>query len=119
MKLVLDFEQSHFGQKKIEKNVYKFIEAIYNEFFYTYAFDFEGNYDRLIKKFCHMSVFSVCLQYLRCGRSSEKKSGYCKVCLKVRENTFYDYNAFLSLKVSDIDNYLDISSSLRIDLDVF
>ena len=109
----------NLGKNEIAGNVYKLIEAISNEFFHTYAFDFEGNYDRLIKKFCHMSVFSVCLQYLRCGRSSEKKSGYCKVCLKVRENTFYDYNAFLSLKVSDIDNYLDISSSRRIDLDVF
>ena len=109
----------NLGKNKIEGNVYKLIEAISNEFFYTYAFDFEGNYDRLIKKFCHMSLFSVCLHFLRCRRSSEKKSGYCKVCLKVRENTFYDYNAFLSLKVSDIDNYLDISSSLKIDLDVF
>ena len=109
----------NLGKNKIEGNDYKLIEAISNEFFYTYAFDFEGNYDRLIKKFCHMSLFSVCLHFLRCRRSSEKKSGYCKVCLKVRENTFYDYNAFLSLKVSDIDNYLDISSSRRIDLDVF
>ena len=42
------------------------------------------------------------------------------MCLRVRENTFYEYNAFLSLKVSsNTDNYLNISSSERIDLDVF
>ena len=67
-----------------------------------------------------MLLFSVCQHFLRCQRSCEKLSGYCKMCLRVRENTFYEYNAFLSLKVSsNTDNYLNISSSERIDLDVF
>ena len=66
-----------------------------------------------------MSLFSVCLHFLRCQRSCEKKSGYSKMCSRVRENNFYDYNAFLSLKVSYMDDYLDISSSERIDLEVF
>ena len=67
-----------------------------------------------------MSLFSVCMHFLRCRRSCEKLSGYCKMCLRVRENTFYEYNVFLSLKVSsNTDNYLNISSSERIDLDVF
>ena len=57
-----------------------------------------------------MSLFSVCLHFLRCQGSCEKKSGYCKMCSGVRENTFYDYIAFLSSKVSRMDNYLDISS---------
>ena len=40
--------------------------------------------------------------------------------LRVRENTFYEYNVFLRLKVSsNTDDYLNISSSERIDLDVF
>ena len=41
------------------------------------------------------------------------------MCSRVRENTFYDYNAFLSLKVNRMGDYLDISSSERVDLDVF
>ena len=42
------------------------------------------------------------------------------MCSRIRENTFYEYNAFLSLKVSgDADDYLNISSSERIDFDVF
>ena len=49
----------------------------------------------------------------------KKKFGDCRVCSTVRENTFYEYNAFLSLNVSYTDDYLDISSSERIDLDVF
>ena len=40
------------------------------------------------------------------------------MCSRARENSFYDYNAFLSLKVSRMDDYLDISSSERVDLDV-
>ena len=66
-----------------------------------------------------MSLFSVCLHFLRCRRSCDKKSGYCKMCSRVRKNTFYDYNAFLSLKVSRKDDYLDIGSSERVDLNVF
>ena len=109
-----------FWTKKIEENVFKLIEAIHSELFYIYAFDFEGNYEKLIKKFCHMSLFSVSLHFLKCWRSCEKLSGYCKMCSRIRENTFYEYNAFLSLKVSgDADDYLNISSSERIDFDVF
>ena len=36
------------------------------------------------------------------------------------ENTFYEYNAFLGFKVSsDADDYLNVSSSERVDFDVF
>ena len=65
-----------------------------------------------------MSLSSDCLHSLRCRRSCEKLSGYCKMCSRVRDNTFYEYNALLSLKVNT-DDYLNISSSERIDLDVF
>ena len=86
------------------------IEAIHSELFDTFAFDFEENYDKLIKKSRRLSLFSVCLHFLRCRRSCEKLSGFCKICLRVREN----------LKVSsNTDDYLNISSSERIDLDVF
>ena len=109
-----------FWTKKFEENVFKLIEAIRSELFYTYAFDFEGNFDKLIKKFGYMSLFSVSLHFLRCRRSCEKLSGHCEMCSRVRENTFDEYNAFLSLKVSsNTDDYLYISSSERIDLDVF
>ena len=101
---------SVFLDKKNEENVLKLIEAIHSELFDTFAFDFEENYDKLIKKSRRLSLFSVCLHFLRCRRSCEKLSGFCKICLRVREN----------LKVSsNTDDYLNISSSERIDLDVF
>ena len=50
----------------------------------------------------------------------KRKLGYCKVCSRFRENTFYESYAFLNLIVdSTTDDYLNISSSERIDLDVF
>ena len=96
------------------------IQAINNELFESKAFDFEENYDKLIKRFRQMSLFSVCLHFLRCRGSSEKKHGYCKICSRDRDNTYYDYNTFSNLIVhSDGDNYLNISISDRLDLDVF
>ena len=86
-----------YWTKRIEENVFGLSQSNHN---IDEAFDFEEIYDKLIKEFRHMSLFSVCLHFLRCRRSCEKKSGYCKMCSRVRENTFYDYNAFLSLKVS-------------------
>ena len=108
-----------YWTSKIERNVFELIQAIHNETFDTVSFDFEENYDKLIKRFRHMSLFSVCLHFLRCRRSCEKKYGYCKVCSRVRENCFYDYNKFENLIVTSDTEYLHITSSERLDLDVF
>ena len=109
-----------YWTNEIEKNVFRLVEAIHSELFDSYAFDFERNYDKLIKKFRYMPLFSVYFHFLRCRRSCERKLGYCKVCSGVRENTFYEYNAFLNLIVhSTTGDYLNISSSEQIDLDVF
>ena len=103
---------------KVEENIFKLIGAIHSELFHTFAFDFEGNYDKLIKKFLHMSLFSVCLHFLRCRRSCEKSLVTVKCVRESGKTLFYEYNAFLSLNVGS-DDYLNISSSERIDLYVF
>ena len=79
-----------YWTNRIQENVFGLTQSIHN---IHEAFDFEEIYDKFILKNCHMSLFSLCLHFLRCRRSSEKKSGYCKMCSRVRENTFYDYNA--------------------------
>ena len=90
-----------YWTNKIEKNVFDLIQAIHDEI----IFDFEKNYAQLIKRFRHMSLFSVCLHFLRCRRSCEKKAGYYKFCSRVRENCFYDLDKFSNLIVrSDVDN---------------
>ena len=48
-----------FWTEKIEENVFKLIEAIHSKLFYTYAFDFEGNYDILIKILPYVTVFRL------------------------------------------------------------
>ena len=67
-----------YWTNKIGRNVFELIQAIYNELFERKAFDFEENYDRLIKRFRHMSLFSVCLHFLRCRRSCEKNMAIVK-----------------------------------------
>ena len=97
-----------YWANKTKENVFGLTQSTHNIYV---TFDLEEYYDKLLEKFCHMSLFSVCLHFLKCQRFFEKKSGYCKMWSRVRENAFYDYNAFLSLKVSHMDDYLDISSS--------
>ena len=89
------------------------IQAIHDEI----TFDFEKNYEQLIKRFRHMSLFSVCLHFLRCRRSCEKKAGYYKFCSRVRENCFYDLDKFSNLIVpSEVDDFLNICSAERLRL---
>ena len=108
-----------YWTSRIERNVFELNQAIHNETFDRASFDFEENYDKLIKRFCHMSLLSICLHFLRCRRSCEKKHGYCKVCSRVKENCFYDYKKFENLIVTRDTKYLHITSSDRVDLDVF
>ena len=63
----------------IQKNAFNLIQDIHNdsffcETFHAYNFDFEGNYEKLLKRFRRMSLFSVCLHFLRCRRSCKKNS---------------------------------------------
>ena len=48
-----------------------------------------------------------------------KKSNYCRSSSRVRENFFYECNAFSNLCVYLFESYLDIKTSGRLDLDVF
>ena len=68
-----------------------------------------------------MSLFSICLHFLRCSRSCDKKSNYCRGCSRVREVVvfFFESNAFSNLCICSVGTYLDCSSSARFDLDVF
>ena len=48
-----------FWTKKFEENFFKLIEAIHSKLFYTYALDFEGNFDKLIKISPYVTVFRL------------------------------------------------------------
>ena len=103
----------------LEDNIWGLIENIYNGLNDFYAFNFELNYDGLFKKFRHLSLFLVCQHFLRCHRSCKTKfARYCKICSRVRDNNFFEYNAFLSVQLCEEDVYL-YSTQERAELDVF
>ena len=79
----------------INKNCFALIENIHNQSFFdetifNYNFDLEENYFKLLKEFKQMSLFSICLHFLRCTRSCDKKSNYCRVYSRVCEKIFLE-----------------------------
>ena len=80
---------------KIQDNLWGLIDIIFNDM--TAKFDPEGYYQLLL----NLSLFSVCLYFLRCQRSCENYAGYCKLYSRVKDCSFLELNAFPSIKVSD------------------
>ena len=77
-------------------------------------------YEKLLKKeFRQMSLFSICLHFLRCVRSCDKRKGYCQLCSRVRENLFMQCNAFQNLCLTSYGTYFGLVNYNRVDLDVF
>ena len=106
--------------KLIKRNCFALIEEIYSSFFEDrFIFDFDENYSKLLSEFSHMSLFSICLHFLRCTRSCDKKSYYCCLCYRVRENLFFERNTFSKLRVCPYGSYLDMKSCHCLELDVF
>ena len=108
----------------IQKRLFILIQDIHNDTFFnetfcTYSFDFEQNYEKLLKNFRHMSLFSVCLHFLRCRRSCDRKANYCKICSRVRDNDFYDIDQFSNVTLLSFPSYLDVQIEERVDFDVF
>ena len=66
-----------------------------------------------------MSLFSVCLHFLRCRRSCDRKGNYCKICSRVRDNDFYNIDKYSNVTLLSYPSYLDILSEERVDFDVF
>ena len=90
----------------MKKKIFVLVQKIHNE---IEVFDFEENYFKLTKKYRHLSLFSVCLHFLTCQRSCERKASYCKGCSRVRENCFFNLDKFQDLvvpKVNHEDDYL-------------
>ena len=109
----------------IKKNCFALIDDIHNaaffdETFFDYNFDFEENYFRLVRDFRHMSLFSICLHFLRCTRSCDKKKvNYCRICSRVSEKFFMECYAFQSLCLCAYGTYSGMQNLNRVDLDVF
>ena len=70
-------------------------------------------------EFRHLSLFSICLHFLRCVRSCDKQNGYFHVCSRVREKNFMECNVFQSLPLTSHGTFLGLDNNNRIGLDVF
>ena len=82
--LATGFCITEYWNDLIQKHCFDFIEHIHNktyldERFFDYNFDFGQNYFKLLKYFRHFSLFSICLHFLRCIRSCNKKSNCCRL----------------------------------------
>ena len=108
----------------INKNCFALIEknhnqSFFDETFFRNNFDFEENHFKLLKEFKQMSLFSICLYFLRCTRSCDKKSNYCRACSRVPEIFFLDCNAISDLAVCTYGTYLHMNNFHRVNLDAF
>ena len=92
-----------------------FYENVFN-----YHFDFDENYSGLLKEFRHLSLFSICLHFLRCIKSCDMWNiPYCKLCSRVSDYTFAPCNSYDNLLITFGSSVLDLTADHRIDLDVF
>ena len=119
-----DFSSMRQWLKLVEKNCFALVEKIqsatfFDETFFNYNFDFEEINFSLVREFRHMSLFSICLRFLRCTRSFDKKANYCRICSRVHEKNFMEFNAFHSLCYCAYGTCLGLHNHHRVDLDVF
>ena len=94
-----------------------FYENVFN-----YHFDFDENYSGLLKEFRHLSLFSICLHFLRCIKSCDNMWNipfHCKLCSRVSDHTFVPCNSYGNLLITFGSSVLYLTADHRIDLDVF
>ena len=97
-------------------------QQYFDQNFFNYHFDFDENYSGLLKEFRHLSLFSICLHFLRCIKSCDNMWNipfHCKLCSRVSDYTFAPCNSYGNLLITFGSSVLDLTADHRIDLDVF
>ena len=97
------------------------MKSLFDPVFFNYHFDYEDRLSALLEKFkIHLSLFSVCMHFLRCIRSCERvpnSPSYCKVCSRVVDFHFNCRSSFRNINVtSDGTTLLGLSSDQVSDL---
>ena len=74
----------------ISQNLTGLLKKIYEDLTENINFDFEYLSYKFIGVKRHLSLFSVCLHFLTCGRSCDRlpKSWYCFYCSRIRARNF-------------------------------
>ena len=87
------------------------------------VFDFEYYYIFKLRKVKRLSLFPICIHYMRCTRSCDKlpKSKYCFYCSRVRMSNFDMPSNFYDIDM-DLHNYSENFRNLMgystVDLDI-
>ena len=90
-------------EKNLIDNSFNLLSKLYTEL--ELFFDFELYTTKLIKVMRHLSLFSVCLHFLRCFRSCNKlpKSKFCFYCSHVKERNYEKPTCFLYIIADERD----------------
>ena len=73
-------------EKNLCDNTFELLDDLETHLEMSFKNDFELHVFKLMKTMHHLSLFSVCLHFLRCFRSFDKmtKSKFCFYCSRVR-----------------------------------
>ena len=108
--------------EKLTHNFFNFLNKLYSDL-YNYVFDFEYYISKLRKVKRHLSLFSICIHYMKCTRSCDTlpKSKYCFYCSCVRMLNFDIPSNFYDIDM-DPHNYSENFRNLRcystVELDI-
>ena len=99
------------------------MQKIYNNYDFTYVFDFEKVCSEVEVTLRHLSLFSVCFHFLTCLRSCDKVTNYCFFCSRVRDHSYGDRSYYHDVVVANQvrayqDDYMFLQDKLA-DFDVF
>ena len=108
--------------EKLTQNFFNLMNKLYLDLD-NCVFDFEYYYIFKLRKVKRLSLFSICIYYMRCTRSCDKlpKSKYCFYCSRVRMSNFDVPSNFYDIDMDPhdySDNFRNLMAYSTIDLDV-
>ena len=110
----------HLWKKKLCDNTFELLDDL--ETHLEMSFDFELYVFRLMKTMRHLSLFSVCLQFLRCFRSCDKmpKSKLCFYCSCVTMKNYQTPSVFMDIVIDEhhFEEQFCLTDPSCIDLDI-
>ena len=108
--------------EKLNRNFFNLLNKLYLDLD-NCVFDFEYYILKLRKVKRHLSLFSICIHYMRCARSCDKlpKSKYCFYYSRVRMTDFDISSNFYDIDVDPHDyseNFRNLMEYSTVDLDI-
>ena len=122
-KLSRDFCSFDKWDEKLTQNYFYLLNKLHLDLD-NCVFDFEYYYIIKLRKVKrHLSLFSICIHYMRCTRSCDKlpKSKYCFYCSRLRMSNVDIPSNFYDIDMDPLDysdNFQDLMGYSTVDLDI-